>query len=95
MGADGLRSKITKGINTKKVGFRELFSRYSEKYTTIVPAERNEKISFYKKLIGDVLGANTNNKSKINEITRRCLSTDDTGNIGGLRRAESLLQLHS
>jgi len=93
MGADGLRAKIERGISNKKVGYAELFSRYSESYTTIVPAEKNEKLSFYKKLITDVLTPNMKNKTKLNEIVRRCLN-NDSGNIGGLRRAESLLILN-
>lgn len=94
MGADGLRAKIERGIQNKKVGFRELFSRYSERFTSIVPTDRNEKIAFYKKLITDVLSVNMSNKTKLNEIVRRCLVNDDSGNIGGLRRAESLLILN-
>lgn len=94
MGADGLRAKIERGIQNKKVGFRELFSRYSERFTSIVPTDRNEKITFYKKLITDVLSVNMSNKTKLNEIVRRCLVNDDSGNIGGLRRAESLLILN-
>lgn len=94
MGADGLRVKIERGIQNKKVGFRELFSRYSERFTSIVPTDRNEKIAFYKKLITDVLSVNMSNKTKLNEIVRRCLVNDDSGNIGGLRRAESLLILN-
>ena len=95
IGADGLRAKISRGINCKKVGYRELFSRYSERYTTVVPTDRQEKVSFYRKLITEVLTVNMPNKSKLNDILRRCLTTDDNGNIGGLRRAESLLILHS
>jgi hypothetical protein len=95
MGADGLRSKITKGISNKKVGFRELFSRYSERYTTIVPVDRREKTEFYKNMITQVLSVNMPNKAKLNEVVRRCLTTDDSGNIGGLRRAESLLNILS
>lgn len=94
MGADGLRAKIERGISNKKVGFAEIFSRYSESYTTCVPTERTEKQAFYKKLITDVLSANMKDKGKINEIVKRCL-TADGGNIGGLRRAESLLILNS
>lgn len=93
MGADGLRSKIERGIANKKVGFKELFSRYSERYTSIVPANRNEKLSFYKKLITDVLSVNMVNKAAITEIVKRCLINDENGNVGGLRRAESLLIL--
>lgn len=95
MGADGLRAKINRGINNKKVGYRELFSRYSERYTTVVPVDRLEKQAFYKQLITQVLSVNMTNKTKLNDIVRRCLTTDDNGNIGGLRRAESLLILNS
>lgn len=91
MGADGLRAKMERGISHKKVGYAELFSRYSEKFTTIVPAERSEKIAFYRKLITDVLIVNMTNKNRLNEIVKRCLTTDGSGHIGGLRRAESLL----
>ena len=91
MGADGLREKISRGIRNKKVGFRELFSRYSEKYTQPVPLDKEEKKQWYRKLITDVLAANIKNKAMLNDIVRKCLVSDENGNISGLRRAESLL----
>lgn len=91
IGADGLREKISRGINSKKVGFRELFSRYSEKYTSPVPHGVVEREAFYSKLITDVLSVNMKDKAKLNQIVKRCLTKDENGNIGGLRRAESLL----
>lgn len=93
IGADGLRAKISRGITYKKVGYREMFSRYSESYSSVVPTDRQEKLSFYRQLISDVLTVNMPNKSGLNEIIRRCLTVDENGNIGGLRRAESLLKL--
>jgi hypothetical protein len=90
MGADGLRRKIERGINGKKVGYREMFSRLSERFTTTVPTGREDRLHFYKKLITDVLKANMQNTANLNEIVKRCL-TMDSGEIGGLRRAESLL----
>jgi len=93
MGADGLRAKIERGIANKKVGYAEIFSRYSEKFSTIVPRERQDRNAFYKKLIADVLSANNCDPDQINNIAKRCLSNDSGGHIGGLRRAESLLIL--
>lgn len=93
MGADGLRAKIERGITNKRVGYAEIFSRYSEKFTTIVPRERQERNAFYKKLITDVLSANNCDPIQINAIAKRCLLNDSGGHIGGLRRAESLLIL--
>ncbi len=93
IGADGLRAKIERGITNKRVGYAEIFSRYSEKFTTIVPRERQERNAFYKKLITDVLSANNCDPVQINAIAKRCLLNDSGGHIGGLRRAESLLIL--
>lgn len=95
IGADGLRAKISRGITGQKVGYRELFSRYSEKYTTAVPTDRTERKAFFRKLISDVLSANVTETNSINDIVNRCLTDDRTGNIGGLRRAESLLILQN
>lgn len=93
MGADGLRAKIERGIENKKVGYREIFSRYSEKYTTITPTERTERRNFYLTMIAMVLEINGCSKAKSIEIARRCLANDAAGHTSGLRRAESLLIL--
>ncbi len=37
IGADGLRTKIESGIHSRRVGFREIFSRFSESYASVVP----------------------------------------------------------
>lgn len=94
MGADGLRHKITKGIRNKKVGYKEIFSRFSDSYTSVVPLDKDERKMFYKKLIGDVLSVNMKNKSKLSQIVNRCLAVDNEGSLSGLRRAESILILN-
>lgn len=94
IGADGLRQKFESGIHSKKVGYRELFSRYSSKYSSLIPIEKTEKINFYKKMITEVLTVNSTNKEIIPTIVRKCMVSQD-GSIGGLRRAESLLILNS
>ena len=95
MGADGLKHKIEQGIANQKVGYREIFSRFSSRYTSIVPTDRNDKVAFYKKLFGDVLSVNVDDKSSINQIINRCITKDGNGNIDGLRRVESILILNS
>lgn len=94
MGADGLKRKIERGISNQKVGYREMFSRMSERFTQPVPIGREARQAFYKKLITDVLKANMDDTTGINDIVRRCLVMDNGGEIGGLRRAESLLILN-
>lgn len=94
IGADGLRAKIERGINGRKVGYRELFSRYSERYTSVVPTGNHDRLQFYRKLITDVLEVNMQDKSQLPMILKKCLTTDGSGYVGGLRRAESLLILN-
>lgn len=96
MGAQGLRAKIDRGRKNKRVGFAEMFSRMSENYSSAVPREQSEKLEFYRKLITDVLTVNMADKHQLKAIVNRCLTVDkETGHIGGLRRAESLLILNS
>jgi len=93
MGAEGLRYKIERSINKKVVGFAEILSRFSSRISSVVPVERAEKTAFYKKLITDVISANTADQASIKAIVQKCLIQNDS-QFGGLRRAESLLILN-
>lgn len=97
MGADGLRAKIDRGINSQKVGYAEIFSRFSEKYTSIVPRDKLARNAFYHKLITDTLKVNGCPADQINMIASQCMVKTNDGKhfFGGLRRAESLLILNS
>ena len=93
IGADGLEAKFQEGIRNRKVGYREIFSRFSSKFQSIVPTDKAERLHFKKKLLSDVLSANMNDKTELNAIVKRCLANDSNGDLGGLRRAESILIL--
>lgn len=96
LGAEGLREFIKTGIKHKTVGFTEIFSRFSSRYSSVVPVGRQVRQDFYRELITDVLNANAPAGTDINAIVAKCLVMDkEEGRIGGLRRAESLLILHS
>ncbi len=95
MGADGLREKIRRGINAHKVGYKEIFSRFSGSFTTCVPKGDQDRKAFYRKLVSDVLDVNMADKSQIELIVRRCITSDMHESEGGLRRAESILILNS
>ena len=94
MGANALRNKISTGVSKDKDYFAELFSRFSENFSSIVPTEKSNKYAFYKKLLSDVLSANINDKDQLDELVRKGL-VDINGTVSGLRRAESLLLLHN
>lgn len=94
MGADGLEKKIKEGIKHKTPSYREIFSRFSDKFSFSVPKGKQEKIGFYRQLITDVLSVNMTDKAKLPSIVNKCLLTDnEKGEATGLRRAESLLIL--
>lgn len=97
MGADGLRSKIDRGFDNKRLGYAEIFSRFSESYSNVVPLGKEASKDFYRTLITQVISANMGElpKSELEKIVTRCLIDDERGRLGGLRRAESLLILHS
>lgn len=92
--AEGAKEKIIKGLRNKKVGFRELFSRFSSKFSTVVPNEINQKHGFYKKLISDVMEKNSPSNPDKNKLINKCLIKDDDNKIGGLRRLEQILLTH-
>lgn len=94
MGANALRRKISTGVSKDKDYFAELFSRFSENFSSIVPVEKSQKYAFYEKLIRDVLAANINDKSLLNELVKKSL-VNINGTVSGLRRAESLLILYN
>ncbi|MFL0104825.1 AAA family ATPase [Tenacibaculum maritimum] len=88
IGDESLQYKIDKGINSKKVGYRAIFSRFLDEYIRISPIGKEDKTAFYKELIGDVAEVNLKDKSRINSIIKKCLSKSTT-----LRYLKVLIQL--
>jgi len=74
MGADGLRDKIDRGINNKKVGFAEIFDRFSDEFIKLVPNGKDDRQQFYSQLISDVASANVGDKTKIKGLINKCLN---------------------
>lgn len=94
MGADGFRSKIHRGINNKKVGYREIFDRFNNKYMHAVPAGIESKKDFYSEMISEVLVANLpkDQHYEINELVPKILGSDVLF-LGCLRRAYTFVNL--
>jgi len=95
IGDDSLEERMERGIRGKKTGFRALFSRLNKRYSRAVPVERTQRIAFYKKLISDVIKANAPEGANIAQLVNQCLKSDSGELIGDIRRAKSLLILHS
>lgn len=77
MGADGLKEKIRRAINNKKVGFTEIFSRYGKRYQRATPEGKEEQLRFTKLQAALIIKAN----APTADIQQLIRSTD-----GSLRR---------
>ncbi|AMA48959.1 ATP-binding protein [Flavobacterium covae] len=88
MGADGLRAKIERGISGKKVGYAEIFSRFSDEFIKLVPNGKDDRKDFYSELIGAVATANTKDPSKVRPLINKCIGKEAT-----LRYLETLIKI--
>ena len=93
IGADGLAKKIQDGIKSRKVGFRELFSRLGSNFMKIVPTTPHEQKAFYNRLIADVLKVNLTEEEQadLNALVTLINVPNFQGELSGLRRAETIL----
>lgn len=48
MGADGLKEKIDRAVEGKKVGYTEMLSRYGDAYSKVTPDDGKERTKFLK-----------------------------------------------
>ena len=78
MGADGLKEKINRSIECKKVGYTEMLSRYGDRYSKVTPDDGRERDAFLAEQAHIVAKVNAPAGTDIAAIVRR------TG--GGLRR---------
>lgn len=78
MGADGLKEKINRAIEGKKVGYTEMLSRYGDTYSKVTPDDAQERTKFLRAQAAIVAKVNAPAGADINRIVNA------TG--GGLRR---------
>ncbi|MDD4395338.1 MAG: AAA family ATPase [Bacteroidales bacterium] len=68
MGADGLKEKIRRSIDFKKVGYTEIFSRYGSRYQKASPDSDKEIKEFKTVHAALIIKANTNNEVNIQRL---------------------------
>jgi len=90
MGADGLRAKIKRGIQNEKVGYREIFSRFSDEFITVIPSGTAERKQFYLQLLTDVATVNCDNKELIRKMVAKSISKE-----ASLRFLETLIKMQA
>ncbi len=84
MGADGLKEKINRSIDCKKVGYTEMLSRYGGRYCKVTPDDGKERELFLMKQAAIVAKVNAPEGCDIATIVRQ------TG--GSLRRTYTELE---
>lgn len=78
MGADGLKEKINRAVQYKKVGYTEMLSRYGDRYSKVTPDDGKERGQFLNEQARVVAKVNAPEGSDISAIVRK--------SGGGLRR---------
>jgi hypothetical protein len=78
MGADGLKEKIDRSIDCRKVGYTEMLSRYGGRYSKVTPDDGKEREHFLLGQASIVASANAPKGTDIKQIVRQ--------SAGGLRR---------
>lgn len=78
MGADGLKEKIRRSIECRKVGYTEMLSRYGDRYCKVTPDEAKDREAFLKEQARVVAKVNAPEGADVSQIVRR--------SGGGLRR---------
>ena len=74
MGADGLKEKMRRAIDCKKVGYTEVFSRFGKKYGKVIPVGRHESEAFMQTTAAMIIKANAD--SDVNVLLKRTLGDD-------------------
>lgn len=83
MGADGLRQKIRRAIDNKKVGYTEIFSRFGRKYIQCVPDNTEKRESFLQQTAAMIIKANCKEGTDVQKVLR---SACDEYGVPSLRR---------
>lgn len=78
MGADGLKEKIRRSIECRKVGYTEMLSRYGDRYCKVTPDEAKDRDTFLKEQARVVAKVNAPEGADVAQIVRK--------SGGGLRR---------
>ncbi|MBN9293775.1 MAG: ATP-binding protein [Flavobacteriia bacterium] len=89
IGADGLRAKIRRGIQNEKVGYREIFSRFSDEFISVTPTGKHERDQFYMQLLEDVAGVNVSDKTAVRQFVTKAMKKEGT-----LRYLETLIKMN-
>lgn len=90
MGANGLRQKINRGVDNEKVGFEEVFDRFSGEISTIIPAGKDDKQAFMYTMLMQIASVNNNSKKASEKLVLQVLNKE-----GSIRKLRTLININS
>lgn len=85
IGADGLEAKFRSGIEHKKVGYTEMFSRFGRKYGTILPKEPKQQKEILDTTAYMIIKANCDPGTDVNVVFRQTLGDDGKPSLRRIR----------
>lgn len=68
IGADGLRAKIDRNVDVKKVGYAEMLSRYGDRFCKVTPDDGKERQAFLMEQARVVASANSPSGADVRHI---------------------------
>lgn len=77
MGADGLREKMKRAINCKKVGYAEVFSRFGKRYGSIIPENEEGAKELLTLSARMIIRANNHSDADCGTVLRNTLGDDE------------------
>lgn len=77
MGADGLKAKMDRCIDSKRVGYTELFSRYGKRYQRATPQGTKEYKEFSIECATKIIKANAPEGTNVQEVLGKLLKRDE------------------
>jgi DNA transposition AAA+ family ATPase len=80
-GADGLKVKLERGRNNKKVGYAEFYRRFGSRYQKATPAGKDDRQAFINRALTAIAMVNAPDKSVVQKIV--------TGAAGSLTRVKT------
>lgn len=85
LGADGLKEKMRRAIDHKKVGYTELFSRFGKKYGTVIPVDKTESKKLLDATAAMIIKANAKEGTDVNVVLRQTLGEDERPSLRRIR----------
>lgn len=90
MGANGLRQKIDRGIENEKVGFEEVFDRFSGEISNIIPTGKDDYRQFMYTMLMQIANANNTSSQPSEKLVLQVIDKE-----GSIRKLRTLININS